>query len=141
MGRRRRRQQQPEIRPVDVDGVRAVTVGTVLWAIAFVVLLSFRADLQAADREWWLWTSLAGAGLGLLGIEYCRRRRDRLADAAELAEDDDEFSAPSPVREPPPVDESPVTPEPQGRRRTERRGGGSSEASTRPGGRRRARSR
>jgi hypothetical protein len=26
----------------------------------------------------WLWTCIAGFGLGLLGLEYCRRRRNAL---------------------------------------------------------------
>jgi len=26
---------------------------------------------------WWLWTCLAGFGLGVWGWDYCRRRRNR----------------------------------------------------------------
>lgn len=66
-------------KPLDVDGVRSVTVGTVLWVIAFLVLLTMRGRLEDEGRSWWLWTCLAGAGLGLLGIEYTRRRRDAIA--------------------------------------------------------------
>jgi hypothetical protein len=66
-------------KPVDVDGVQTVLVGTVGWAIAFFVLLFFREDLAESGRQWWLWTCLAGAGLGLLGYEYARRRRDAIA--------------------------------------------------------------
>lgn len=66
-------------RPLDVDGVQTVLVGTVMWAIAFLVLLFMRNDLAESGREWWLWTCLAGAGLGLLGYEYARRRRDAIA--------------------------------------------------------------
>lgn len=69
----------PPTKPVDVDGVRTVLVGTVLWTVAFVVMLVVRDDLVASGREWWLWTCLAGAGLGLLGYEYTRRRRDAIA--------------------------------------------------------------
>lgn len=67
------------VAPVDVDGVLAVTVGTALWALAFVVLLPFRDRLEDNDAGWWLATCLAGVGLGIFGIYYCRRRRDRLA--------------------------------------------------------------
>jgi hypothetical protein len=70
---------RPLIPPVDTDGVRTVTIGTVLWAVALVVMLPFKARLDAAGQGWWLWTCLAGAGLGLLGIEYTRRRRDAIA--------------------------------------------------------------
>ncbi|MFT4287565.1 DUF2530 domain-containing protein [Nocardioides sp.] len=64
-----------DVEPLDVDGVRTVAVGTLLWAIAFVALLPFYARLQDDGRGWWLWTCLAGTGLGLIGIEICRRAR------------------------------------------------------------------
>ena len=57
-----------------MDEVRVVTVGTVLWAIAAIVSFALRGRLEAACHGWWPWTCLAGVGLGLLGIEYCRRR-------------------------------------------------------------------
>jgi hypothetical protein len=67
------------VTPLDVTGVRTVAVGTLVWVIAFFALLPFYGTLRDQDRIWWLWTCLAGVGLGLLGLEYCRRRRDRLA--------------------------------------------------------------
>jgi hypothetical protein len=80
MARRRRRgSTSPAVRPVDVDGVRTVAVGTLLWAIAFVVLAVFRDQLAEEGLGWWLWTCLAGVGLGLLGLEYTRKRRDAIA--------------------------------------------------------------
>jgi hypothetical protein len=88
MARRRRRAQPPEIQPFDVDGVRAVAAGTVLWAAAFVVLVFQRDALEDSGRTWWLWTCLAGVGLGLLGLEYCRKRRDRLAEERLRAEEE-----------------------------------------------------
>lgn len=75
--------EPPAQRPLDVDGVRSVTVGTVLWVVAFLALLPFRSRLEEAGNGWWLWTCLAGAGLGLLGIEYTRRRRDAIARVRE----------------------------------------------------------
>jgi hypothetical protein len=84
----------PEVRPLDVDGVRTVAVITVLWAVAFVVLALRRAELVDAGRDWWLWTCLAGVGLGLLGLEYCRRRRDAIAKAELQAEADADFDDP-----------------------------------------------
>ncbi|MFT4088910.1 MAG: DUF2530 domain-containing protein [Gordonia sp. (in: high G+C Gram-positive bacteria)] len=71
-----------EVEPMDVDGVRTMTVGTIIWGLAFVGLLPFAGTLQADQRGWWLWTALAGAGLGLIGIEYCRRRRAALSRRA-----------------------------------------------------------
>ena len=64
-----------EVSPLDVDGVRTVEVGTALWMIAFIALLPFDGRLEESGNEWWLWTCLAGVGLGLFGLEYCRRRR------------------------------------------------------------------
>jgi hypothetical protein len=78
----------PELKPVDVDGVRTVAIITVLWALAFVVLAFFRSELDDAGRGWWIWACLAGVGLGLLGLEYCRKRRDAIA-RAELDEEAD----------------------------------------------------
>lgn len=73
---------------MDVDGVRTVAIITVLWALAFVVLAFFRSELDDAGRGWWIWACLAGVGLGLLGLEYCRKRRDAIA-RAELDEEAD----------------------------------------------------
>lgn len=64
-----------DVEPLDVDGVRTVAVGCVLWAVAFVGLLPFYGPLRDSGRGWWLWTCLAGLALGLFGLEYCRRRR------------------------------------------------------------------
>jgi hypothetical protein len=70
---------------VDVDGVRTVAILTILWAVGFVVLAFNRERLDQAGNGWLLWTCLAGVGLGLLGIEYTRKRRDAIAEAAASA--------------------------------------------------------
>ena len=69
--------EPPEVEPLDVSGVRTVTVGTVLFLLAFLVLLACRGWLEEHEREWWLWTAATGVGLGLFGIGYCRRRARR----------------------------------------------------------------
>lgn len=63
------------VEPLDVDGVRTVQVGTALFALAFLALLPFYGHLEESETTWLLWMCLAGVGLGLLGAEYCRRRR------------------------------------------------------------------
>ena len=63
------------VAPLDVDGVRTVEVGVAVWLVAFIALLPFYGTLQDSGRTWWLWTCMAGFGLGLFGLEYCRRRR------------------------------------------------------------------
>jgi uncharacterized protein DUF2530 len=67
-----------EVEPMDVDGVRTLTVGTIIWGVAAVALLPFLGTLEEQGRTWWMWTAVAGLGLGLIGIEYCRRRRNAL---------------------------------------------------------------
>src|ERR687897_268698 len=72
-------EESPKVAPLDVDGVRTVAIGTVLWAAAFVLLALRKDSLDEQGHGWWLWTSLAGVGLGLLGLDYTRRRRDAIA--------------------------------------------------------------
>jgi hypothetical protein len=64
-----------DVEPLDVDGTRTVAVGTALWLLGFLMLLPFYSRLKADDHLWWMWTCLAGFGLGLFGWDYCRRRR------------------------------------------------------------------
>ena len=64
-----------DVEPLDVDGVRTVQVGTAAFFLATLALLPFYGALEDSGRTWWLWMCLAGMGLGLFGIEYCRRRR------------------------------------------------------------------
>jgi hypothetical protein len=63
------------VEPLDVDGVRTVQVGLAIWFLTFLGLLPFWGALAVADGTWWLWTCLAGSGLGMVGLEYGRRRR------------------------------------------------------------------
>ena len=74
----RRRFVVADVEPLDVDGVRTVAVGTALWALAFVLLLPFYGRLEESGRVWWLWTCVAGFGLGVMGWDYTRRRRRTL---------------------------------------------------------------
>ena len=65
-----------DVDPLDVDGTRTVAVGSGLWLLAFVMLLPFYGPLADNGKVWWLWTCLAGFGLGVIGWDYCRRRRN-----------------------------------------------------------------
>ena len=76
-----------DVEPLDVDGVRTVQVGTGLFLLAFVALLPFYGRLAENDSTWWLWTCLTGVGLGLLGLEYCRRRRAYRTEVEAAAPD------------------------------------------------------
>jgi hypothetical protein len=97
---------------METNDVRIIAVGTALWLVAFVALLPFYDRLITAGRAWWLWTCLAGFGLGLFGVHYCRRRRDNLAARA----------APTPEPAPAPEAAAPAEePEPPARRTRRRR--------------------
>ncbi|THV14835.1 DUF2530 domain-containing protein [Nocardioides caeni] len=72
------------VEPLDVDGVRTVQVGTVVFLVAFVALLPFYGRLEEEGQTWLLWMCLTGVGLGLLGVEYCKRRRQLRTDHDEL---------------------------------------------------------
>lgn len=65
---------QAPVPAVDADGIRVVSVGTALFAIASVVLGLLYPQLAATGRAWWLAVCLSGAGLGLVGLLYCGRR-------------------------------------------------------------------
>ena len=74
---------QAPVPPVDVDGLRVVAVGTVLFAVA-AVLTWLRRDQLAADGHGdWFAICASGAGLGLVGLLYCWNRvRQRRATEA-----------------------------------------------------------
>jgi len=63
-----------EVKPLDLSGIPSVIVGIVAWAVAFVVVMIFRDDLKRDGNEWWIWVTVAGFGLGWIGLFYCRRR-------------------------------------------------------------------
>jgi len=67
-----------QVEPLDVDGIRTVGIGSALWLVALVGLLPFYSTLEDNGRLWWLWTCVAGFGFGMVGLEYCRRRRRTL---------------------------------------------------------------
>lgn len=71
--------RRPDPPAQETDDVSIVTLGTVAWAVAFVVLFVLRNRLAAHGSSWWLVTCLVGVGLGCFGIWYCRRRRAALA--------------------------------------------------------------
>lgn len=68
---RRRGLVQAPVKPLDEDGVQVAALGTLVWAVASVVLL-VRGD---ASPDWWLWTALFGTVIGMLGLGYCLRRK------------------------------------------------------------------
>lgn len=78
------RRQAPD--PLEGNVVAAVLVGTVVWAALFLVQLPFYGWFSDHGHTWWLWTCLAGAGLGLLGLWLVRRREAALRRLAAQRE-------------------------------------------------------
>ena len=61
--------------PLDVNAARVVGGGSAVWFVLFLVLLVFHDRLADDGHLVWLWTSLAGWILGLLGTWLCIRQR------------------------------------------------------------------
>lgn len=70
------------LEPLFVTGITTVTIGTVVWAVLFVIALFARNTLVAQGRGDWVWIAAAGTGLGLLGIRYTKRRAARIAQGS-----------------------------------------------------------
>ena len=65
--------RRPDPEPLEADDARVIAVGTALWLTALAVLTVL--DLAGTRVPgWWLWMCVAGAGLGLLGVRFTRRR-------------------------------------------------------------------
>jgi hypothetical protein len=69
--------RRPDPEPLQGDPQRVVLVGTVLFGVALLALLPFRAGLVEDGRGWLLWSCVAGIVLGVIG--YVATRRDRRA--------------------------------------------------------------
>jgi hypothetical protein len=70
--------RRPDPDPLETDDVRIVAAGTVLWAVALLVLVVARLT-GAGVHDWWIAMCVCGTGLGLLGVRYCLRRRAAIA--------------------------------------------------------------
>lgn len=69
------------LEPLEIDGITAVTVGTIIWTVATVICLVQLEQLNSSGRGNWIWICVCGVLLGLLGIRYTRRRAARIAKA------------------------------------------------------------
>lgn len=73
----RREERRPDPEPLDHDDRRPVLVVMVLWVVALGVTLLSQDALRAADREWWVWSCVAGLALGAAGLVHLQHRRSR----------------------------------------------------------------
>ncbi|WP_344660555.1 DUF2530 domain-containing protein [Catenulispora subtropica] len=79
----RGRAGRPKLEPMQINEAKVIWIGIGLWAAAFVVLLPFRKSLIADGHGWWLYTCLAGAGLGMVGLPMVGRRKHVMARETE----------------------------------------------------------
>ena len=74
----RRLPSPPSLEANDQLVTAVITAG---WAVALVVLLVLRGQIPPAER-WWIWTCVAGVGMGLFGLWYVPRMKRARARAA-----------------------------------------------------------
>ncbi len=72
--------------PLEGNVVATISGGTIVWFVLFLTQLPFYSWFDDHDHLWWLWTCLAGAGLGLIGIWYVRGRDEAIRRHAAEAE-------------------------------------------------------
>jgi Protein of unknown function (DUF2530) len=74
--------RRPTPPPLEGNDQLVTAVITVAWAVALVVVAVLRDHLPAGDR-WWVWTCVAGLGLGIFALWYVpRMKRGRARSAA-----------------------------------------------------------
>ncbi|HLS03819.1 MAG TPA: hypothetical protein VK030_03575 [Actinomycetales bacterium] len=66
----------PDPKPMPVNLFRLMLFGTVLWAITALVLGALALLVPKVSLGLWPWISLAGVGLGLLGMLWARFNED-----------------------------------------------------------------
>lgn len=67
--------------PLEANDRLVTAAGTAGWAVALVVLLIVRSDIPPTQR-WWIWTALAGLGMGLFALWYVPHLKRSRARAA-----------------------------------------------------------
>ena len=66
--------RRPDPAPLEIDESKVIAFGSVLWFLAWLVLLLSHGRLEDNGNEWYLWTAATGFGLGLWGWWLVRRR-------------------------------------------------------------------
>lgn len=79
----RGRAGRPKLEPMQINEAKVIWIGIGLWAAAFLILLPFRKTLISDGHGWWLYTCLAGAGLGMVGLPMVGRRKTVMARETE----------------------------------------------------------
>lgn len=67
-----------ELKPLEVNGITAVTIGTLIWLITFFAFIFSKRLLVNQGHEDWVQIAGLGFVLGLIGIRYTIRRHKKL---------------------------------------------------------------
>ena len=68
--------------PLEANDRLVTAVFTAAWAVALIVLLAVRSDIQPRER-WWIWVAVAGLVMGLFALWYVPHLQRSRARAAE----------------------------------------------------------
>ncbi|MFI5568478.1 DUF2530 domain-containing protein [Streptomyces sp. NPDC051740] len=83
--------------PLEGPVVATIVGGTIIWFVLFLVQLPFYGWFDDHGHTWWLWTCLAGGGLGFIGIWYVRRRDAAIKRGRPADGEPDRSPAPRPT--------------------------------------------
>ncbi len=67
-----------DLKPIETDGINLLYVGTILFAIATLVLIYQPDFIDDQTQMVWLRITIMGTILGLIGLRIIKRRRKRL---------------------------------------------------------------
>jgi hypothetical protein len=67
-----------DLKPIEADGINLLYVGTVLFVLATLVLISQPDFIDDQSQTVWLRITIMGTILGLIGLRVIKRRRKRL---------------------------------------------------------------
>ena len=70
--------QPPSSLSPDETAIPAVATGTILWAVAWVILSITSGVDQGTSSVWWWAVAAVGTLTGAIGLVYFRWRRSRL---------------------------------------------------------------
>ncbi|WP_104127592.1 DUF2530 domain-containing protein [Cryobacterium sp. Y57] len=77
-------ERRPDPLPARTDARTALIVGTLLWLVALGAALFFDEAAPGASKSgaasapgtgWWLWCTVIGVGVGLVGLAWVQIRR------------------------------------------------------------------
>ena len=68
-------ERRPDPVPVRTDARKAILAGIGTWLLGLAALLVFFNDLISHDIVWWVWTTVIGIGLGVVGLIFLTIKR------------------------------------------------------------------